>query len=243
MLMEWFNINKHTINLDKTKLMLCATKNMQKKGSFYPIELSGTKLQYVRQFNYLGVKLDSRLTFESHASECIRLVSHKIFLLTKIRKYIDKRQALTIYKSKIMPYFDYGDIFLLGVQVKTRNMLQKLQNRALRLVLNRDSRHNVWDLHHEALTPMLDKRRECHLVNYMYKRKSDPKYVLNPNRQLRRYEAPVLVEYQSQNATFERSIIFKGAKAWNQLPINVRNIQNYDTYKRNSKKSMLNHIR
>ena len=56
-----------------------------------------------------------------------------------------------------MPYFDYGDIFLIGVQVKTRDMLQKLQNRALRLVLNRDSRHNVWDLHHEALNPMLNE--------------------------------------------------------------------------------------
>ena len=60
-------------------------------------------------------------------------------------KYWDKSSvrlvlmALTIYKSKIMPYFDYGDIFLMGVQVKTSDTLQKLQNRALRLILNRDS--------------------------------------------------------------------------------------------------------
>ena len=75
-----------------------------------------------------------------------------------------------------MPYFDYGDIFLIGVQVKTKDMLQKLQHRALRLVLDRDSRHNVWELHHEAITPMLDKRRECHLLNYMYKRKNIQEY-------------------------------------------------------------------
>ena len=81
---------------------------MQKRATFPQLELSGTKLQYVRQFNYLGVKLDSRLTFESHANECIHLVSHKKILLTKIRTYIDKKQALTIYKSKILPYFDYG---------------------------------------------------------------------------------------------------------------------------------------
>ena len=115
----------------------------------------------------------------------IRLVSHKLLLLTKIRKYIDKKQSIIIFKSKIMPYFDHGDIFLLGVQIKTRDMLQKLQNRALRLVLSRDSRHNVWDLHHEALTPMLDKRRECHLLNFMYRRKGMPTYIQTPNRQLR----------------------------------------------------------
>ena len=242
MLIEWFNNNKLTINLDKTKLMLFATKNMQKRANFPQVEISGTKLQYVRHFNYLGVKLDSRLTFEMHANECLRLVSHKIFLLTKIRKYIDKKQALTIYKSKIMPYFDYGDIFLLGVQVKTKDMLQKLQNRALRLVLNRDSRHNVWELHHEALTPMLDKRRECHLLNCMYKRKHQPQYIQNPRRQLRVYEGPVFIEYQSQNATFERSVMFRGSKAWNHLPVDTRNMQNYDLFKKNTKQSMLNHI-
>ena len=120
-LLEWFNRNKLTINLDKTKLMLFATKNMQKKALFPDLEISGTKLQYVRQFNYLGVKLDNRLTFETHASECIRLVSHKLFLLAKIRKYIDKKQALTIYKSKIMPHCDYGDIFLLGLRSTGKN--------------------------------------------------------------------------------------------------------------------------
>ena len=76
----WLNLNKLTINLDKTKLMLCATKNMQKRANFPDIILSGMKIQYVRQFNYLGVRLDNRLTFESHANECIRLVSQNPFI-------------------------------------------------------------------------------------------------------------------------------------------------------------------
>ena len=56
-------MNKLTINLEKTKLMLCGTKNMQKRAKYLDVELTGVKLQYVRQFNYLGVRLDNRLTF------------------------------------------------------------------------------------------------------------------------------------------------------------------------------------
>ena len=41
------------------------------------------------------------------------------------------------------------------------------------------------------------------------------KYLNVPRRQLRLYEAPVLVEYQSENANFERSILYKGARCWN----------------------------
>ena len=239
---RWFCMNKLTINLDKTKLMMFATKNMSKKLEFRDINVQGKILQYVRQFNYLGVKLDTRLSFEAHANECIRLVSHKTYMLTKIRCYLDKKQALTIYKSKILPYFDYGDIFLMGTHVKTRDMLQKLQNRALRLVLNKDSRYNVWQLHHEANVPYLNDRRDCHLVNFVYYRKNCQEYVNVPNRQLRQYEAPVLIEYQSDNVTFERSILYRGAKHWNQLPVEIRNIENYDVFKKSRKQVMMNYI-
>ena len=242
-LMNWFSMNRLTINLDKTKLMLFATKNMHKRAKFTDIEIHGKRLKYVRQFNYLGVKLDNRLTFEAHANECIRLISHKLFLLTKVRNFVDKKQALAIYRSKVMPYFDYGDVFLLGIQIRTRDMLQKIQNRALRLVLGRDSRHNVWELHHEAGIPYLDDRRECHMSNLVFRRKLLPVYVQAPVRPLRMYEAPILVEHQSLNATFERSVLFKGAKIWNQLTVKVRNIPNYEAFKRNRKQQMMNRIR
>ena len=90
---------------------------------------------------------------------------------------------------------------------------------------------------------MLDQRRECHLVNYMYDRKYKADYLQNAVRQLRAYEAPVFIEYQSENAAFERSVLFRGSKLWNQLPVNIRHIQNYDAFERNSKQSMLNRIR
>ena len=88
-------------------------------------------------------------------------------------------------------------------------MLQKLQNRALRLVLNGDSRHNVWELHHEALVPYLHDRRECHLAIFTFGKKYDPQYIQIPARQLRMFEAPILIEHQSQNATFERSVLYR----------------------------------
>ena len=59
----------------------------------------------------LGIKLDNKLDFESHAKECLRLVSHKLYLVSIIRNITNNNQAITIYKSKILHYFDYGDIF------------------------------------------------------------------------------------------------------------------------------------
>ena len=113
LLQKWCNLNQLTINLAKRKLMLFGTKNMLKHCTKMDISLSGTKLQYVKHFNYLGMKLDDTLTFELHATESMRMVAHKLYLLTRIRKYITTGPSIAIYKSKVVPYFDYGDIFLI----------------------------------------------------------------------------------------------------------------------------------
>ena len=80
---------------------------------------------------YLGIKLDNHFTFESHAKECCRQVSHKNFVLSKIRRFINELQSIAIYKSMIQPYFHYGDIFFHNIKAKTKDKMQKLQNKAL----------------------------------------------------------------------------------------------------------------
>ena len=120
------------MNLKKTKAMVFGTKNMQKMTRHYNIFIGGDVIHYVHIFNYLGIKLDGKLDFESHANKCLRLVS----IVSRIRNIINKEQAVIIYKSKILPYFDYGDIFYNKTYSRTLDKLQKLQNRAMRLVLD-----------------------------------------------------------------------------------------------------------
>ena len=85
----------------------------------------------------------------------------------------------------------------------------------------------------------LDDRRVCHLANCVYHRKYCENYVSMPNRRLRQYEAPVLIEYQSNNTTFERSVLYRGAKYWNGLTVETRNIENHKASKKNRKNVML----
>ena len=102
---------------------------MIQNNSLNNLQIGGEKIGYVTSYPYLGIKLDNKLTFELHIKETLMLVSHKLFLLSKIRKYLTHKQALTIFKSKILPYFDYGDIFCIGSHEKSLIKLQKMQNR------------------------------------------------------------------------------------------------------------------
>ena len=134
-----------------------------------------------------------------------------------------------------MPYFDYGDIFLTNINHKTIDKLQKLQNRALRVCLALDGRSNVNDLHNTCNINELTHRRHTHLLNFAYHRAQDAHFLKDGNRELRRYDAPVLKELHSHNKSFERSLLFQTAKNWNALPALDRNIGTITEFKRKQK--------
>ena len=72
--------------------------------------LNDEKLQFVENYKYLGATLYNLLDFELHAKTTFKLVPHKIQIFSKIRGYLNEIQALMVYKTKILTYFDYANI-------------------------------------------------------------------------------------------------------------------------------------
>ena len=149
---------------------------------------------------------------------------------------------MTIYKSKILPYFDYGDIFYNKTYSPTLDKLQKLQNRAIRLCLGRDSRYNVFLLYRESRIPKLEYRRQTHLLNFIYPHAHNQMYLDQSDISLRRYDAPILTMYFPTNESFRRSILYQGAIAWNALTVEDRSIDAHLQFKNFQKKKLLDNI-
>ena len=95
-------------------------------------------------------------------------VSYKMTLLGKLRKYLNNEVALLLYKSMILPYFDYADVIFHRANVKETGMLQILQNKCLRICLSKDRRFSKSGSHKLADTAFLKDRREAHVNNFMF---------------------------------------------------------------------------
>ena len=134
-----------------------------------------------------------------------------IYMLSKIRHLITTQQAITIYKSKILPYFDYGDIFYTNTFIRTRHKLQRLQNRGLKLCLGYHARFDTGLVHSNAKVAKLEYRRTCHLINFVYHRAQDKNYVRVIDRQLRRFEAPIMTEIVCNNTIVSHGVLYQGA--------------------------------
>ena len=58
---------------------------------------------------HLGVYLDKKLSFHQHIKEIITKASKRINVVKKLN-VLPRKALLTIYKSFVRPYLDYGDI-------------------------------------------------------------------------------------------------------------------------------------
>ena len=93
---DWCNANKLSLNVSKTKHMNFGTRYMVKKAKDVKIVVNGEKLQIVPTYKYLGITLDSVLSYNSHVSSVINMVLYKLNLLSKVRKYLTESVALKI---------------------------------------------------------------------------------------------------------------------------------------------------
>ena len=193
-------------------------------------------LEQIVNYKYLGVYLDTHLTYQPHLNYIIKLMSHKIFLLTKVRSLVDRNTAIQIYKSKILPYVDYGDVLFFNSHKSTLERLQRLQNHALRICINAPPRESTDLLHELCNVPRLHERRLTHIRNISYKRSRDRRYIEIQTRNTRYHDATVLKAFIPRNKVAERSVLYNCAKEWNSLSPNIRNIDTYERFKAEQKR-------
>ena len=87
----------------------------------------------------------------------------------KICKFIDKNTADIIYKQTVLPIFDYGGFLIASSTKKLRDDLQKLQNKALRILhgFRLNNSPGLKDLHDRSCLLRLEQRREKQLLHMM----------------------------------------------------------------------------
>lgn len=133
---HWLTENKLSLNISKTKCMLF--HHYQKEKHISPdsiplLELNGYKIDYVDEFKFLGITIDTSLSWKAHIDLTCKRVLSAIGILSRTKNMFPKHVLLKIYQTLICCHLNYG-IILWG-QHNTK--IENLQRRALRLVLHK----------------------------------------------------------------------------------------------------------
>ena len=122
----WCNLNLLTVNSKKSQWMRISLSN--KKVDEPVLKLGTTILENVKEYKYLGVTVDSQLTFQTYRSIVINRVNLKINHFRNICTYMTLESALLLYKGTILPILEYAD-FVYDFNIKYINKrFQTLQN-------------------------------------------------------------------------------------------------------------------
>lgn len=101
---------------------------------YQKLTFNNNELDYVDSYKYLGMTIDSWLTFTQHLNNTLKTVSFRVMQLKRIRSSISHKIALQLYKCMILPILDYADIFYHNKNVSLLAKLQIIQNRCVRII-------------------------------------------------------------------------------------------------------------
>ena len=225
---SWCNANLLTINCAKSQWM---RTNIVNKNAINPtFKMGDIALAKVSEYRYLGMLVDSGLSFQAHREGVINRVNLKINYFRKIRTYLTQDAALLIYKCTILPILEYVD-FVYDLDIKYINKkLQTIQNTGLYITYNQhylpyDTKESTEVLHRRAGISRLAHRRRLHMLSFIYNYIDDIRYVDVRDINTRRREGVLFVIQRCEHYKVRQDPLVRAMETWNSLPVHMRNAE------------------
>ena len=237
---EWLNVNKLSLNIAKTEFMLIGSRQRLATTIDHSltVQIKGHEIDGVPHTKSLGVYIDRNLSWSKHVNETAKIVSSGIGALKRLRPFICEDTAILLYRALIEPYFDYCCPVWGGLSNELADKLQKLQNRAIRVITKSDYYSSADALRGKLGWDDLCTRRKKQKLKLMFKTLNDqsPEYLkdlfkpFSTDYGLRNCDNKLVLP-QPRTDFLKRSFCYSGAHLWNSLPSKVRAIRSFTNFR------------
>ena len=169
----WIKSNKLKLNVSKSKCMAF------KYNYRLNLRVDGEVIEQVEEIKYLGVIIDSKLTFKLHIDYVIKKVSKKVYFLSRIRNKISTISAINIFNVMVKPHFEYCSSILFLCSDYALLNLQRIQNRAMRIILKYNRYISIVFMLNMLQWLSVKQRILVNVLSFVFKIKNDllPSYL------------------------------------------------------------------
>ena len=240
-LRKWLIANKLSLNVAKTEFMVIGSKQMLKTISNWQpkVKIENEHIKQVSECKTLGVTVDQHLSWKSNTENIFKKITSGISALRRVKDFVDKQTLLSVYNAIVRPYFDYccevWDVF--GKTQSKR--LQKLQNRAARLITNmtNDVDHSLalqalgWE------TLEVERKKAKAKMIYKLLNNMGPQSLTNlftykgdmTNYNLRNISNTLCLPQPHTNY-FKKSFMYDGPFLWNSIPKEIKESKSLSSF-------------
>lgn len=217
------------------------------------VRVENSKIQQVPCCKYLGVIIDEDLKWINH----IELVHNKLVkfigIFYKLRLKLPAWCLRTIYYSYVHPHLLYGIEVYANTHSTYLDKIIQLNNKLLRILQNQNTTCSNFDLYLMYNTLPVDQLHVfqllCLVHKFVHNKHELPQSFITyfmPNSAVHDYPTRTSnkLHLMPIKSTYGHRIIrFKASLAWNNLPANLTDVSNFNSFKKNSKFYLLSYCR
>ena len=241
-IVNWFDANKLTLNIDKTQLMILSRKH--EKKSDHPVLLRGQPIAQISEAKFLGVIVDQHLNWKSHITMVAQKLSKSCGLIYRIRKNLNLESKILIYYSLIQPYLTYCINVWSSTYKTNLRSVTIAQKRAMRALFTTQTHSHSIDMFIAHKILPLPQMIEFHETILAYKVINN-QFVLdnflilpiNQAHDLRNND-----DLRIPRVTSSHTKLFiktRATNSWNALPNDIRTSTSLQSFKRQQKEKII----
>lgn len=244
---EFCRINRLVLNSNKTKIIRFRP-HCTIDDNFH-IRIGNSLLYESRSVKYLGIHLQSNLSWDLHIQNIKSKVAPAIGILYKYKNKFDIKTNFLIYNSLIHSHLNYMSIMYGYKKSGQLKSLQRIQNKALRNVYNLPRTYSTISLYEDFAKGILP-------IHGLYKMQM----LIFMFKSVRNLVAPSIIFHRNQSTFNTRNssnlevarcrleltkqrIEHSGCSEFNHLPQQLKNILRISKFKTELKAYLLNNVR
>jgi len=235
---DWLNANRLSLNVTKTSCMVLSDARITGVPA---VRIYNRNIEFVTEAKFLGVTIDSSLTFRNHALTLIPKISRAVGAINRVKAFVPSFARKCIYYSLIYSRVCYGIVSWGRCPAVTRFRLEKLLQRAHRAVscshgepsrfLNLDSIYKYFTA--QKLFKVL--RTEQHPYFFQIVEDLIPQHDHNTRFSERDvFNLPALSKTKCQ-----KGFLYQAINIWNDLPEDLKACSSLGTFRHSLKRELL----
>ena len=230
---EWFHINGMIVNPEKFQAIIFNRRPGDNNA--HTLKFANKEIQTSSEVILLGIEIDNNLNFNKHIHELTKRAAGQLNFLSRQQKFLNQDAKKVVIESFVLANFNYCPLVWHFCSSESMKKLERIQERALRLLLN-DYESDYEALLLKSNKPTLQIRRIKLLATEIFKTIND----LNPaymkeifELNTRRDTGSKKLVVQSQKSMKYGSYTLRslGPRIWNRLDFETRDCNTLSTFK------------
>ena len=221
-------------------LITSAQKRSHLSTQSLAVSVNNITLDCVANEKLLGVMLNHNLDWSDHIRYTESKVKTKLYLLSRVKRFLTIHSRKIFYRSFIQPHLYYCCNVWGTTSTANLEILERIQRRAIRLILDTDSTVPTKDLYLRLNWLPLGLKVKLNRLILVFKalRQLAPNNinelfkVYHPSRYLRSASQHLLEIPRAKTEFFRRSFQVKGANDFNSLPFNLKQLSTVHAFKK-----------